>query len=557
MTLAGLYFAGRGRVVAVTCRDPILVRIVLLESSPAIEGIKLPFPEELELLSNCVGQELTWEAQYLRPYASMISDEDCGIGGPPILALVDDKPIEDFLTLKERMEVALLVSDDSGCRCAGLGIIEECSPRGVWCGFLVPHSFFVVVNISMVNSECNHHIAYCEDEAITTLGAAINRRVLWSGYKVRPTEPLGPPLDSDVKDEGIGGPPIPIQPRKVKIESTGPDMMANDGREPEIEGHTIGSEERGDNRDTESPSANPDRPLWRGRICYILNDDLSILGKAKIVVCLPDEPFDEENLGDTDVGVLFLSDGDLQMTSFRWPLAQVRLDGGRLLSEIVTWCSEHGESSGDDSGLEGARKNPYRHLKRRKLTPPVDTKLKRKLSDSDVQRVSSLRCCKFRCCQSFNWDDTLALRRKFYGSTFELRREIAYAVQGQLHSLPERRKKFLTLSGREVCENAWYSIHGVSRAAYHKYKAAALADRINRMHGNSRITRLRPHTIQAEANFATIIQENADRMPNEFRNIGRKRVNNLLVLPSALNWDHMRDISNSVLPSSRFNFHFC
>ena len=334
-------------------------------------------------------------------------------------------------------------------------------------------------------------------------------------------------------------------------------MMANDGREPEIEGHTVGSEERGDNRDTESPSANPDRSLWRGRICYILNDDLSILGKAKIVVCLPDEPFDEENLGDTDVGVLFLSDRDLQMTSFRWPLAQVRLDGGRLLSEIVTWCSKHGESSGDDSGLEGARKNPYRHLKRRKLSPPVDIKLKRKLSDSDVQRVSSLRCCKFRCCQSFSWDDTLALRRKFYGSTFELRREIAYAVQGQLHSLPERRKKFLTLSGREVCENAWYSIHGVSRAAYHKYKAAALAGRVNGMHGNSGITRPRPHTIQAEANFATIIQENADRMPNDFRNIGRKRVNNLLVLPSALNWDHMRDISNSVLPSSRFNFHFC
>ena len=63
VTLVGLYFAGRGRVVAVTCRDPILVRIVLLESSPAIEGIKLLFLERgLELLSDCVGQELTWEA---------------------------------------------------------------------------------------------------------------------------------------------------------------------------------------------------------------------------------------------------------------------------------------------------------------------------------------------------------------------------------------------------------------------------------------------------------------------------------------------------------------
>ena len=55
MALTGLYFAGRGKVVVVTCRDLILVRIVLLESSPAIEGIKLPFSERgLELLSDCV-----------------------------------------------------------------------------------------------------------------------------------------------------------------------------------------------------------------------------------------------------------------------------------------------------------------------------------------------------------------------------------------------------------------------------------------------------------------------------------------------------------------------
>ena len=44
----------------------------------------------------------------------------------------------------------------------------------------------------------------------------------------------------------------------------------------------------------------------------------------------------------------------------------------------------------------------------------------------------------------------------------------------------------------------------------------------------------------------TIIQEKADRMPNEFRNIEKKRANNLLVLPTALNWDHIKDISNLV-----------
>ena len=38
---------------------------------------------------------------------------------------------------------------------------------------------------------------------------------------------------------------------------------------------------------------------------------------------------------------------------------------------------------------------------------------------------------------------------------------------------------FMTLCRREVCENAWYTVHGVSRSAYHKYKAAALAGRVN------------------------------------------------------------------------------
>jgi hypothetical protein len=62
------------------------------------------------------------------------------------------------------------------------------------------------------------------------------------------------------------------------------------------------------------------------------------------------------------------------------------------------------------------------------------------------------------------------LRRRFYSSPFESRREIAYAVQGQLHSVPGRTKKYITMAGNDICENAWYIIHGVSRSTYHNYK---------------------------------------------------------------------------------------
>ena len=98
-----------------------------------------------------------------------------------------------------------------------------------------------------------------------------------------------------------------------------------------------------------------------------------------------------------------------------------------------------------------------------------------------------------------------------------------------MHDVQGKWKKFITLCNQEVCENAWYLIHGVSRSAYQEYKAAAIEGRVNGTHGNAGHDRPRAHTIQAEANFTTIINENADRMPNEFRNIGQRRVNNLLV----------------------------
>ena len=282
----------------------------------------------------------------------MISNGDCGIGGPPIPVVEDLKPIDQFLTLKEQMEVALLVSDDAGMRCAGIGVIDECSPRGVWCRFLVRHNFFVVVTLTKVSIECQGQAAYCEEESMTTLGAAINHRVLWSAYKVRPTEPLCPSGDAVVKEERISGLPIHLHPDMEDQSSSDSDINAT----APTDGHGGQSGEAPnmvDQRDAEFANANPDRPLWSGKICDLLNDDLSFFEKAKILVCLPDEPFDEENLGDTDAGVLFLSDGDFQMTSFRWPLGQVRFEEGRLLSEIVTWCSEHTESSRDDSGLDG------------------------------------------------------------------------------------------------------------------------------------------------------------------------------------------------------------
>ena len=162
---------------------------------------------------------------------------------------------------------------------------------------------------------------YCEEKKITTLGTAINHRVLWSGYKVKSMEPLYPSRDVVVKEDGIGNLPIQFQLEKEDNNFNGSDIN-NTNSEDKLGGHGVGAQEKVDNRDAESVNMYPNQPFWRGRICNLLNDDLTFFGKGKIVVYFLNKPFDEENLRDTDARVLFLLDVDLQITSFRWPLAQ-------------------------------------------------------------------------------------------------------------------------------------------------------------------------------------------------------------------------------------------
>jgi hypothetical protein len=74
------------------------------------------------------------------------------------------------------------------------------------------------------------------------------------------------------------------------------------------------------------------------------------------------------------------------------------------------------------------------------------------------------------------------IRRKFHSGSFAAKREIGYSIVGQLHDLPGKRKKFITLANRDVCENAWYII---------LYKSAAKAGSVSECHGNLGVLRPR------------------------------------------------------------------
>jgi hypothetical protein len=101
------------------------------------------------------------------------------------------------------------------------------------------------------------------------------------------------------------------------------------------------------------------------------------------------------------------------MTTMHWPIIHVRLEGGRLLSEIIIFYSENAPSDGSDDRLDGVKKNPYRFNVRRKLMRSdncTSTKLQRKTFPDEVRKVSSKRCCAEKCCQTFDWEDTVRIR---------------------------------------------------------------------------------------------------------------------------------------------------
>ena len=96
-------------------------------------------------------------------------------------------------------------------------------------------------------------------------------------------ELLIPSPHNIVKNEGIGGPPIPLQPKVEDVDPTGSDVNSSeseDDHQDRVEGGGRGVEET-DKESPEEGNANPDRLLWRGKNCDLLNDDMSFLEGPK------------------------------------------------------------------------------------------------------------------------------------------------------------------------------------------------------------------------------------------------------------------------------------
>jgi hypothetical protein len=104
----------------------------------------------------------------------------------------------------------------------------------------------------------------------------------------------------------------------------------------------------------------------------------------------------------------------------------------------------------------------------------------------------------------------------------------------------------VTLENVEVCCVAWYTIHGVSKADFYRFRKHASVGRRSRFHGNFGTKKPREATLQAAATLSTIIVPLADAMPHKTRTLpsGEKVVQ--MVLPTGTKWKNILTDINDV-----------
>ena len=80
-------------------------------------------------------------------------------------------------------------------------------------------------------------------------------------------------------------------------------------------------------------------------------------------------------------------------------------------------------------------------------------------------------------------------------------------------------KEWVTLKEREVCLIAWWTIHGISKATFYRYKEMAKSGQQADGHGNLGSKKPRAQTLQATATLRMLIENDADKMPHKSRTL--------------------------------------
>ena len=264
-----------------------------------------------------------------------------------------------------------------------------------------------------------------------------------------------------------------------------------------------------------------------------------------------EEYFRDGRLGEGYIGVtildVFVGDSDAIMNNERWLISECKFPNGPSLQTAVDHFSRLPTDVDPQEFLGGRRKAAYRFVVRKSKGADRLSQYNAKTTDDEVRKVSSERCCSKHCSQTFLQALTRIVPQIFYLKSFDEKREYGIAAGGQMHLVHgDRRRKYLTLHGVEVCATAWYLIHGIPKSTFHSYVQRYNEGVLSTVHGNKGCKRPWIGIVQVMDTIAAIVKENADQMPHQMRGIGHGRVDTLKYLSTRNNWKRVMADANEV-----------
>ena len=94
----------------------------------------------------------------------------------------------------------------------------------------------------------------------------------------------------------------------------------------------------------------------------------------------------------------------------------------------------------------------------------------------------------------------------------------------------------IRLEGCDVCSMAWYTIMGVLRSTYYRWKVNASNGMCADQHGNVGTTKPRIHMLQATATLRQMLEQSADHMLHKTTTLENREKVVSICLPSSWDW---------------------
>lgn len=216
-----------------------------------------------------------------------------------------------------------------------------------------------------------------------------------------------------------------------------------------------------------------------------------------------------------------------------WDIKRVFLNGASLHDHHQTYLYNKAVYASGRPPRVGVRSYESSRQRTERDVPPKKETL---LTQQAIHEVASKSCCDKNCLQHFPRGEIENIRSQLHlkGGVY-VRKNCLLEVHRQTHR-DDAGKDWITLKGMEVCPTAWWTIHGISKATFYRYKHMARDGKQAEAHGNLGSKKPRTHTLQATATLQMMLVSEADKMPHKSRTLESGEKVPAMVLPSGFRW---------------------